>query len=101
MLVYEEAGSNSVLRKSYIKGKALIYIGGTKFGIRLAGGTGGDKGPALQGLRDLYYDPNGFDILPFYHNYTEGGEWVYTGYFIPSYIGAITEYGTDINGVRR
>lgn len=101
LLVYEEAGSNSVLRKSYIKGKALIYIGGTKFGIRLAGGTGGDKGAALQGLRDLYYDPNGFDVLPFYHNYTEGGEWVYTGYFIPSYIGAITEYGTDINGVRR
>ena len=101
LLVYEEAGSNSVLRKSYIKGKALIYIGGTKFGIRLAGGTGGDKGAALQGLRDIYYDPNGFDVLPFYHNYTEGGEWVYTGYFIPSYIGAITEYGTDINGVRR
>jgi hypothetical protein len=61
----------------------------------------GDKGVALQGLRDIYYDPNGFDVLPFYHNYTEGGEWVYTGYFIPSYIGAITEYGTDINGVRR
>ena len=61
----------------------------------------GDKGAALQGLRDIYYDPNGFDVLPFYHNYTEGGEWVYTGYFIPSYIGAITEYGTDINGVRR
>ena len=38
LLVYEEAGSNSVLRKSYIKGKALIYIGGSKFGIRLAGG---------------------------------------------------------------
>ena len=61
----------------------------------------GDKGAALQGLRDIYYDPNGFDVLPFYHNYTEGGEWVYTGYFIPSYIGAITEYGIDINGVRR
>ena len=38
LLVYEEAGSNPVLRKSYIKGKALIYIGGTKFGIRVAGG---------------------------------------------------------------
>lgn len=101
LLVYEEAGSNSVLRKSYIKGKALIYIGGTKFGIRVAGGTGGDKGAALQGLRDIYYDPNGFDVLPFYHNYTEGKDWVYTGYFIPSYIGAITEYGTDIKGVKR
>lgn len=27
LLIYEEAGSNPVLRKSYIKGKALIYIG--------------------------------------------------------------------------
>jgi hypothetical protein len=38
LLVYEEAGSNPVLRKSYIKGKALIYIGGAKFGIRMVGG---------------------------------------------------------------
>lgn len=101
LLIYEEAGSNPVLRKSYIKGKALIYIGGTKFGIRVVGGTGGDKGPALEGLRDIYYDPEGFDVLPFYHNYTETGDWVYTGYFIPSYIGAVTRYGTDINGVKR
>ena len=101
LLIFEEAGSNPVLRKSYIKGKALIYIGGTKFGIRLLGGTGGDKGAALEGLRDIYYDPKGFDVLPFYHNYVEGGEWVYTGYFIPSYIGAITEYGTDLNGIKR
>lgn len=38
LLIYEEAGSNPALRKSYIKGKALIYIGGTKFGIRVVGG---------------------------------------------------------------
>lgn len=61
----------------------------------------GDKGPALEGLRDIYYDPDGFDVLPFYHNYTDTGDWVYTGYFIPSYIGAITKYGVDVNGVRR
>lgn len=61
----------------------------------------GDKGPALEGLRDIYYNPDGFDILPFYHNYTEGKEWVFTGYFIPSYIGAITQYGTDVNGKKR
>lgn len=101
LLIYEEAGSNPVLRKSYIKGKALIYIGGTKFGIRVVGGTGGDKGSALEGLRDIYYDPEGFDVLPFYHNYTDTGDWVYTGYFIPSYIGAVTKYGTDVNGIKR
>jgi len=101
LLVYEEAGSNPVLRKSYIKGKALIYIGGSKFGIRLVGGTGGDRGVALADLKEIYEDPKSFDVLPFYHNYTPSGEWVYTGYFIPSYIAAVTSYGVDANGVRR
>ena len=101
LLIYEEAGSNPVLRKSYIKGKALIYIGGSKFGVRMLGGTGGDRGPALEGLRDIYYNPEGLDVLPFYHNYTESGDWVYTGYYIPAYIGAVTEYGVDAEGVKR
>ena len=101
LLVYEEAGSNPVLRKSYIKGKALIYIGGSKFGIRMAGGTGGDKGAALADLKAMYEDPTSYDVLPFYHNYTPSGEWIYTSYFIPSYIGAVTDYGIDANGIRR
>lgn len=27
-----------------------------------------------------------FLILPFYHNYTEDGNWVKTAYFMPAYI---------------
>lgn len=38
LLIYEEAGSNPVLRQSYIKGNALVEIGGNRFGIRLVGG---------------------------------------------------------------
>ena len=49
----------------------------------------------------MYYNPESYDILPFYHNYTPDGSWVYTAYFIPSYIGAITEYGTDSDLVER
>lgn len=101
LLVFEEAGSNPVLRTSYIQGEALIYIGGTKFGIRLCGGTGGDKGEALASLREMYYKPTAYDVLPFYHNYTPTGEWVYTGYFIPSYIGAVTKFGKDKLNVER
>ena len=101
LLVYEEAGSNTALRKSYIKGKALIYIGGKKFGIRMCGGTGGDKGVALADLADMYNDPESFDVLPFYHNYTPTGDWVESSYFIPSYIGAVTEFGEDSDGVKR
>ena len=38
LLIYEEAGSNPVLRQSYIKGNALVEIGGNRFGIRMVGG---------------------------------------------------------------
>lgn len=86
LLVLEEAGSNPNFRKSFIKGEALVALGGNKFGIILAGGTGGDKGPNLEGLHDMYYDPKGHDVLPYYHNYTQDGEWVQTCFFIPAYI---------------
>ncbi len=39
-LIYEEAGSNSILTESWIKGKALVELGGKHFGLRIALGTG-------------------------------------------------------------
>ena len=58
----------------------------------------GDKGAALADLAEMYYDPESFDILPFYHNYTPSGDWTESAYFIPSYIGAVTKYGEDADG---
>jgi hypothetical protein len=70
LLVLEEAGSNPKFRRSFIKGEALVSLGGNKFGIILAGGTGGDTGAAMEGIVDMYYSPKEYDILPFFHNYT-------------------------------
>ena len=39
-LVYEEAGSNKNLTDSWIKGDALVALGGFHFGTRIALGTG-------------------------------------------------------------
>ena len=38
LLIFEEAGHNKNLRKSFIKGEALVSVGGNKFGIIMAGG---------------------------------------------------------------
>lgn len=38
LLIFEEAGSNPNLRKSFVKGEALVNVGGNKLGILLAGG---------------------------------------------------------------
>jgi hypothetical protein len=39
----------------------------------------------LEGLRNIYYNPDDFGVLPYRHNYTVTGEQVLTGYFLPSY----------------
>ena len=39
-LVYEEAGSNPVLSKSWIQGDALVELGGKHFGTKIFLGTG-------------------------------------------------------------
>lgn len=52
----------------------------------LFGGTGGDRGAALEGLRTIYYEPRAFKILPYRHNYTETKEFVETGFFMPYYV---------------
>ena len=98
LLIYEEAGSNPVLRPSYIKGNALVEIGGNRFGIRMVGGTGGDR-DGLEGLEDIFLNPNAYNVLPFYHNYTEDGSWVKTAYFIPANIAFYREGYVDKRGV--
>ena len=45
----------------------------------------GDKGPALEGLKSIYYNPEAYDVLPFRHCYTQTGEQALTGFFIPAF----------------
>ena len=45
----------------------------------------GDSGPALAGLATMFYDPAAFKGLPYRHNHTQSGEYVYTAFFIPAY----------------
>ena len=98
LLIYEEAGSNPVLRQSYIKGNALVEIGGNRFGIRFVGGTGGDR-DGLEGLSDMFYNPEAYNVLPFLNDYNEEHEWVKTAFFIPANIAFYREGYVDHRGV--
>lgn len=46
--------------------------------------TGGD-GKYMAELSDMFYNPQGFNVLPYKHNYTKNGEYVLTGFFVPSF----------------
>lgn len=83
LLIYEEAGSWPDLTKAFIQSNALVGQPGRQWGYRIGGGTGGDTGIALEGLRKMYYDPKLYGILPYRHRFSQTGEEVLTAFFIP------------------
>lgn len=47
----------------------------------------------------MFFNPQAYNILPFYNNYTEDGEWVTTAYFIPANIAFYRKGYVDNRGV--
>ena len=59
----------------------------------------GDSGPSLAGLSKVFYNPKGYNVLPFKHNYSKTGELVETSYFIPAFTFVAGEGYIDKRGV--
>lgn len=85
LLIYEESGSWPKWKKAFMQGDALVGIQGARFGIKMGWGTGGDSGPALEGLAHAYEYPDVYDALPYRHHFTMDGSETITAYFIPAY----------------
>jgi len=87
ILIYEEAGADTVLLKKWVKGEALISVlGGKRVGRRIAFGTGGSsKASSMQGLKKMTLNPQAYNILPVRHNFTQDGKYIISGLFIPAY----------------
>lgn len=84
LLFFEEAGSNPALTKTYIQGRALVEVMGNRIGCRFTYGTGGDS-VCMSELAEIFNNPDGFQVLPYKHNYVKSEEYVLTGFFVPSY----------------
>lgn len=85
-LLFEEAGSDKFLKKKYLQGEALITVlGGGRIGTRIVWGTGGDSGPALEGIKDIVTKPDAYNVLRYRHNYTPDKRTIETAMFIPAY----------------
>ena len=99
LLIFDEAGSWPGLTTAIIQGQELCEIQGVPRGIMLYGGTGGDMGAPLEGLKKIYYNPKAFKVLPYRHNYTQTGEYELTGFFIPYFAQALNPVFMDHRGV--
>lgn len=62
---FEEGGSFPNLESSWMTAKALAEEGGVKFSMMCVWGTGGEQGPGIAGLENIFSNPDVFDCLPF------------------------------------
>jgi len=98
LMILDEFGSWVDSAKAFVQAQALVEVQGVSFGIIQVGGTGGDKGPALAGLNEIYYHPEPFGVLPYRHNYTSDGSTILSGYFIPAFTQSMVPGMTDHRG---
>lgn len=99
LLIYDEAGSWPDLTTAVVQGQELCEVQGVPRGIMLFGGTGGDFGPPLEGLKKIYYNPKAFKILPFRHKWTQDGTTTESGFFLPYFLQSLNPEYMDSRGV--
>ena len=99
LLIYDEAGSWPDLTTAVVQGQELCEVQGVPRGIMLLGGTGGDFGSPLEGLKKIYYNPRAFKILPFRHKWTQDGTTIESGFFLPYFLQSLNPEYMDSRGV--
>lgn len=84
-ITFEESGSFRNLKQaleislgSLRDGASQIYVGQASIF-----GTGGEEGPSIEGLEDIFYNPAVWDMIEFPNRWEEGYEATKCGYFVP------------------
>lgn len=96
-IVFEEGGSFKNLKKAYNVCKGSIKDGDIYVGQISVFGTGGEEGPDIEGLEDMFYDPETFDMLAFPNVFEPGMENTTCGYFVPVFRSKSTFMDEDGN----
>lgn len=85
VLMFEEVGLWPGFTKAYTMADALVGQIGSQWGVRLLGGTGGETGAQMEGLRSVYYHPQVYGVLPYKHKYTQTGDETISAFFLPAF----------------
>lgn len=84
LILFEEAGSFSELGAAWQIARPSVEQDGATVGTMIAFGTGGDEGSAFETLKDMFYNPKGYNCLSMPNIWDEHqtGE---CGFFIPQH----------------
>lgn len=96
-IVFEEAGSFKNLKSALEICQGSIRSGSFYIGQISIFGTGGEEGPGIEGLDEIYNNPEAWDMLSFPNVYDEMMEATECGYFVPCYRANEAAFDNDGN----
>lgn len=86
LVLFEEAGKFPSLETAWrVEQPAVETDDGVAFGLLCAFGTGGTEGGQFDGLKNMFYNPDAFNILSFDNIWEDGAEGSKCGFFAPAY----------------
>lgn len=104
LILWEEAGEFKDLLKCWQVARPSMEQGKVTFGTMIAFGTGGSNEDAAEGLEELFFNPEGYNIHHVPNTWEEGMEENRTALFVPAYMnmaGYIDEHGnSNIEGAK-
>lgn len=85
LIIFEEAGSFSELGAAWQIARPSVEQDGMAFGTMIAFGTGGDEDSHFETLKDMFYNPDGYNCIGFDNIWDETSSDKKCGFFIPQY----------------
>ena len=86
LVLFEEGGKFPNLETAWrVEQPAVETDDGRAFGLLIAFGTGGTEGASFDGLKNMFYHPDAFNILSFPNIWDDNASNTKCGFFAPAY----------------
>ena len=85
LIMFEEGGSMSELGAAWQIARPSVEVDGVAFAPMIIWGTGGDEDSKFTTLKDMFYNPKGYNCLEFDNIWDEAATSTKCGFFVPQY----------------
>ena len=85
LILFEEMGKFPGLKKAWDVTHHTVKEGTDSLGLMIAFGTGGTEGADFEGAEEIFYDPEGSDVIRLNNKWDDGADGTYCGFFVPIY----------------
>jgi len=85
LILWEEAGKFPNLKEAWQIARPSVEDSTMAFGLMIAYGTGGTEDADYEGLKQLFYEPLGYNALPIENIWDDSASGTACGFFVPQY----------------